>query len=402
MVDNFEVYHSMGATRDGRPVARTHLTPTTLLSVTADTASLHQSIENSGVNKHSGKTYRSWKKTSSTYCSYRSGKLRIYQKTYARRHSPMFFRDITAQMSRPFGETKALFEATVAIEPTGMAADVSTFDRLAFPLLREAPESWRAQPGISAGLRQSSVQDFVVAEFGKSRYRKDLVRAVAEATGLEQVALASHLRGVVPVDWLVDFIKLPSGGYWSARESDMRTLFKSLAPATARKLLLQDDRRKHSWIVRDAIRDGAAVVNAMPATNLKFKDWQDVHDWSTREYRKIQNADREIPQGSIAKKLDGSELDGIQLTSAKRTHELINWGTAMNNCIGGYGEMAVRKTTYLFAAWRGETLIGNMEVSTNGTIRQLVGKHNRPLPATEADTIQKMVKKLTVKEIASA
>lgn len=400
MTEVFEVYHSVGTTRDGRPVARTYLGPTTLLSVTADTASLHRSQENSGVNKHSGKPYRSWKKTSSTYCSYRSGKLRIYQKTYATRRSPMFFRDITAQMSRPFGDTKALFEAALSIEPTGTVGQVSTFDRLAFPLLREAPDSWRAQPGISAGLRHSTVQDFVVAEFGKSRYRKDLVRAVAEAKGLEGVALASHLRGVVPVDWLVDFIKQSSN--WSARESDMRTLFKSLAPATARKLLLQDDRLKHSWIITDAIRDGAAVVSAMPATNLKFKDWQDVHDWSTRERRKIQSANREIPQGSIAKKLDGSELDGIQLTSAKQTHELINWGAAMNNCIGGYAEMAVRKTTYLFAAWRGETMIGNMEVSTNGTIRQFVGKHNRALPGADADTIQKMVGKLTVKDVTHA
>lgn len=389
-------------TRDGRPATRTIFSENEMLVVTDATASLLRREKKQGVSK-SGKTWERWARSSSVFCSYKSGKLRIYERVPGnRRHPGASWRDRTSDWPTPdqpyFAPgAHALFDATQALHPEGVRA--YTYQKLAFPLLREAPNTWSPISGITLGLRESTLPDFIRVEFGKTRYRKDLARAIAGSQNLMVTARASALRGLVPTDWLVEMIEsrapkrkstLMFGTSPDSKEADIRRLFRSLAPHTAHQLMKTWDTAS-GYDVKDGIYMGAAVLGAMPDTNLKFKDWHSLHEWANREFAKIESENEAIPQGSVAKKLDGKLAGDLSIVSAKQTWDLVEWGSAMSNCIGSYQSQAMQKSCYLFGVYRGSEMVANMEITPAGRINQLFGKFNRRIEANEEEAVYAVV-----------
>lgn len=51
----------------------------------------------------------------------------------------------------------------------------------------------------------------------------------------------------------------------------------------------------------------------------------------------------------------------------------------MGNCISGYGAKAVQGHSQLFAVMQDDKMIANIELDAQGSIRQLLGQHNRSL-----------------------
>lgn len=281
------------------------------------------------------------------------------------------------------------------------------WQRIAYPVLREAPH-WDAVTGMSQALRQNNVQDFTRVAFGNTRYRKDLVKAIAGAPNLNGVWLAHELKTTFPIDWLIPVVRadIPTSG---AEIRKIKSFMRWLPEYAGKRLLHEwgnDDRpRMGGWgyLEEDTLKSWAAILKEKPNYNLgayRVTNWRDLHDHLARELTKIGREDREITPTKLAKKLDGKSADGIRLVHPKTTHELIDWGRDMHNCIGGYDREAMSGRSVLFAVMRGDEMIGNMELTPKGSIRQLVGDYNRPLDARVRNTVMSLVAGKPLEEAA--
>lgn len=265
------------------------------------------------------------------------------------------------------------------------------WQRIAFPLLREAPH-WDAVMGMAPALRQRSLSDFTRVAFGGTRYRKDLVKAIAGAKNLNGTWLAHELKTTFPIDWLIPLVSATHH-----RTEEMRSIksFMRALPSAVGKRLLTGlgDGDLGAFAVSDTLRSWSQITRLNPAYTLgdyRFTTWRDAHDHLARELGKVERAERDIPQTKLAKRLHGKTADGLTLVSPKTTWQLIDWGRDMHNCIGGYDHAAEAGSSVLFAVMRGDEMIGNMELTPQGAIRQLVGDHNRPLPTEVARTVYEL------------
>lgn len=174
-------------------------------------------------------------------------------------------------------------------------------------------QTWQMSDSLGLGpfLRSRTVQEFTSKAFGRRRYRKDLVKAVAGCTISWQIAVARELVKVVPIDWVISFLKTEHatldayeigqllrqpgklGGAY-----DIAQTMHHLTPESRRRLLLEDH-----WDytrVRDTlrmIRRQTVPTNAFPPDDFpepgelrKVRSWGELHDILTREM----NARREI------------------------------------------------------------------------------------------------------------
>lgn len=278
------------------------------------------------------------------------------------------------------------------------------WQRIAYPVLREAPH-WDAVAGMSQALRQHNVQDFTRVAFGNTRYRKDLVKAIASAPNLNGVWLAHELKTTFPIDWLIPVaaIGLPQLEGFKRIKEFMRWLPEYAGKKLVAEWTARDSRFFFPRWEEDTLKSWAAILKEKPNYELgayRVTNWRDLHDHLARELTKIGREDREITPTKLAKKLDGKSADGIRLVHPKSTHELIDWGRDMHNCIGGYDREALSGRSVLFAVMRGDEMIGNMELTPKGSIRQLVGDYNRSLDARVRNTVMSLVAGKPVEEAA--
>lgn len=333
-----------------------------------------------GISK-SGKNFSRFQGRESLILSWRSGRLRVYLKTNARRMAhrsiPSTFRDITANPSGTIlydsRITPYLLERSPLHYGPARTTNAQIWQQIAYPMVREVP-NWVPITGVSKGLREHSVQDMTMTLFSKKRYRKDLVKAIAGTKNLEAVKWAYELKRLVPVDWMIPLIS-ESRQLGSANPVE---LFGAIGePARKRLLLSAGD--GNEWMLRDTIAAWKYIKRIDPMRKLddyRVTDWTNLHDHLAREQGRITRPNEKIPQKKLVKGIDGVTDGEISIVSAKETWQLIDWGNSMNNCIGGYDQRAVNGSSLLFAVMRGDEMIGNIELSPSGTVRQLLGKHN--------------------------
>lgn len=253
--------------------------------------------------------------------------------------------------------------------------------------------------GISPALRALTARQRCEALFGKRRTRKDLIRAAAVAAPAD-LLIAHHLRQVVPVDWLVEFLNastshvraLAISGPSAAR--GVGKILSYLPMPSRRRLLLElagiDGERQAApgplWSVRDSVRSLDGILEAAHDTLwvteslLGAKTWAAVHDELARIDRRRQNANLPIEQDGLYAAIDGLIVDpGVTLVSVKETDTLFEWGEQMSNCIAGYRGSALTHQTYLFGVYRDTDLLANAEILPDGTVRQLYGRFNAGL-----------------------
>lgn len=373
-----------------------------LMSVGEDFVSVASSRKIAGQNV-SGKTYVRFHTDSVKIFKlgeYPDGRPRVnvYEKTHQRlRHngggSRKTFQNITPTLTSPhavrydqydavgMGEFLKLYEAKYG--PTGQFPTSMGLGRLAYPILT-TNDKWKYTLSLGSALRMSDARGFIETAFGKTRYRKDLVKAVAATHSTSVIAVMSAFRGVVPTDWLVDALNdWPKFGEYDWNFASLRKIAKLTDQNSARRLLngLMSDQVPSMWIT-DSIRSIDQLMSYRQIPELgKVSGWREVHDLLAGQARRAVKPNQTIPQrGKVIKALDGAEVSGYTIVSAKDTDTLEVWGHQMSNCIGGYEYQALNGTSLLFGVYRDGSLVGNMELRKNGDVVQLVGKYNARFP----------------------
>lgn len=131
----------------------------------------------------------------------------------------------------------------------------------------------------SAMIRAENVQEFTRRAFGKTRYRRDLVKAVASAT-LQDVENAWQFRGLVPIDWIVDLLR---GRQWEGRNARQNAIsiprrhLKHLDQRSLRRLMGEMKERNYDYGFSQQIADIDFVSVEYPILT-RVDSWKDLHD----------------------------------------------------------------------------------------------------------------------------
>lgn len=119
------------------------------------------------------------------------------------------------------------------------------------------------------------------------------------------------------------------------------------------------------------------------------RQWEEERKKWEEEMRKA-NAARFAARDEAVKKLSGTRK-GIKWVVGKDGKQLTEWGTLMNNCIGGYSHHITNATGILLGFYRGDKLIANAEIdiANDGSMRivQLLGERSRNLKPETVETI---------------
>lgn len=316
------------------------------------------------------------------------------------------------------GTNPALIPAIAAMhERVGVVKDpriaelepVQAVQAYAYPFL-EATADWEAMKltrkpvrGLAPALRTTTAHDFAEAAFGKRLIRKDLVRAVGKAD-LRRVVLARQVKNLVPVDWLAQFLEMPMPKHQyfddEVQVENLATVLELIPEHARRRFLLSLVDDADFRLLADAEQSVLDVIAARPDGREWLREhvkdtrtWRALHDAAASAQRRVDNDDVPIPQDARYKAIDGiTALDGrFVIRSAKRTEELDDWGDAMDNCIGSYRAWALNHTSYLFALLDNGKLLANIEIGTGGTIRQIYGRFNEPIPADEDAAVRRAI-----------
>lgn len=350
------------------------------------------------------------------------------------------------------------------------------------------------------------VQQLTKNLFGKTRYRKDLVKAVGNAT-LYELFIAWQFRGLVPVDWIVEFLRSMHGGrseestklkrrhdchtttYKSVirphlRNLDQRSLRRILKeiptmPQFQLNVLLQDtggisknypqirrvdnlgqlhDRvhklwnddmkivdaksrekfrklgevwefwraeravmKDEEWLKAnpilaedenlrrenpDKIFEGMAEIERRNQAEWERQRQEERRAWEKQEAERRKREEEENKEylalkKEIIKNLEAKGKDNpMRITIARKAETLREWGSEMNNCVGGYSHQALSPRGIIGGVYRDGKLVANFELAAKGNkndpsfeIRQLLGTRNKKLAGEIKEPIIKTFEK---------
>ncbi|WAC50447.1 hypothetical protein [Frigoribacterium sp. SL97] len=402
-----------------------------ILIETHDLVTLVERNSRSGVAR-SGKPWTRWSSVSATHFSIRTHRdgtrlLTVYRRRKVAGKRGGMIMNVTAQeghLPSPIEYDPRAREAIIRLHArAGLAIDdrvknldsgQSMVQALSYPFLL-ATADWDAgtltkRPyfGLAKALRADNARDFAVGAFGVRRLRKDLIRASMSAP-MRSVAYAAAVKHLVPVDWLVEYLRGASEPdvvtpHIYARQDNLRLLpqLLELVPAGRRRAFLLSPE-----LAPKTYRDGVSVRDAHLALGIiRAEHGADSTAWITDAVRdartwaqldtalarvalRIQKPNKPIEQDAIYAALDGQVVPrtDLRLVTPKETETLEDWGDAMDNCIGSYGAVAVDHRSYLLGVYRGSELLANAELLPNGTLRQLFGRFNQPLEASMDEAV---------------
>lgn len=275
----------------------------------------------------------------------------------------------------------------------------------AYPLTQTLIRDTEPVPsGLVSHFRHDNMMDAVRSMYGSKLYRKDLVRAVSEAP-LALASAALLLKGVVPIDWIINLLNDHKGflvrAMPVAHRPIFRAVFKALTPAQQKRFLnglMSGDKGKDNvrdWIFVDTLRQFKRLkeeynVNFAPG-QITAKTWSEFHDDLTRDLSRRKVRDQPIEKVSLAKKIDKVVLsDGYSLVLPSTTHELIDWGRNMEHCIGSYTNEAVQGDSVFLGIIKDQKMIGNAQISVkNKRLVQVFGKRNSYLDKNTLEMFSK-------------
>lgn len=227
--------------------------------------------------------------------------------------------------------------------------------------------------------------------FGKTRYRRDLVRAVAQSNAYGLVA-GWMFRGLCPTDWII-----PAMGE-NGRVLNLRPLLLRLDQQSLKNLLGDE---ANGWVMSDICRSmDLSTIKPILRGEIEIprqRTWRGFHDWlyaherannhlvvtsgRRRQYRPAPPF--ELPE--FHQSLVGT-AGNLEIRIANHEDMLREWGTEMGNCISGYGMSMRNGSSILGGVYRHGELLGNFEITANPDDRvpyrlnQLLGKFNKSLP----------------------
>jgi hypothetical protein len=299
---------------------------------------------------------------------------------------------------------------------------------LCYPLLQQGQyvtellTDFYIAPALRTAFRKDTFQQATLDLFGKRKYRKDLVKAVAKTNPLA-LAFFAPFKTAVPIDWIITQLNKHSdhegistlkkyylrGNYGINDNIKPIIDFMKVLPVNSQKALLNDVNFPYTFtqIMVDTARmyHDLQSMNTdtkdkyLPKDMLKAKTWKELHDRFVLIQRSIRFKAEPIPPTETAHKLEKvfTANDKYKIIAAKDTHELKMWGNEMGNCIGGYGNIAKSGAATLAKVMHNDKMIANIEIK-EGICHQLYAKHNARLPeAQETEIIEAMFKAKVIK-----
>lgn len=239
---------------------------------------------------------------------------------------------------------------------------------------------------LRKAFKQTEIRPFVEEVFGKSRYRRDLLKVTAESYPYD-IALMREFRGLTPVDWLVDWMRKERPQAPGPGSPNIRNLLIRSNPKSYRSILRRDFTGRDAMLIANmGARRAPGHVFEVNA-DRPFRTWEEMHNSILGPQRYGRRADyalepfthKEIELTDLAKKFDGLQVGKLVIEPAKHTEVMTAWGNLMNNCIASYARNAVAGTAEYAAVLDGDKVIANLEVRDNKLV-QLLGRFNRALP----------------------
>lgn len=374
----------------------------------------------SGLNRHSGKRWHRWQETSATVLSLKKKdsqglpSLRVYDiGTYPQKYiydntmGPHLFS--TRLESAPF-EVQQMFcdfiesrfgkivPSPDPMYPRKWALETvySHLINLAYPgieLFNHQSNFRHLSLGILApGLRERSAMNYTRKLFAKKHYRKDLVKALAEAP-LELHSRAVSAAGLVPTDWIIDSLRtaitpgqLPESYFYDAgARKRYREFLRAVPPTQRRRYLLGAPDRGASLVdVPRMLHD--------PLFTIDFRRYHSIEEihaaWVDNQCRN-RNASAHsdiIPMNKQTEKIVSVPIPEFEVVPAKTRADLVAWSSEMGNCIQGYYYDACQPTRTYLGVYQNGKLLANVEIDS-GKIKQFLGKYNDGF-ASRMDTVR--------------
>lgn len=109
------------------------------------------------------------------------------------------------------------------------------------------------------------------------------------------------------------------------------------------------------YIMLDMLRLIRQVLTRKPEYKINFKlSFKELHDKLAKDYNKLQHENAVIEYDEVNHELEGNYGE-LTFNLAKDTYELIDVGTEMGICVGGYGHRAADKQLNILIARDAET-----------------------------------------------
>jgi hypothetical protein len=298
---------------------------------------------------------------------------------------------------------------------------------LCYPLIQDGQfagamkNGFQMSPVLATAFRKDTFQEATQLLFGKRKYRKDLVKAVAK-TDPRAIIFFLNFKNAIPIDWIITQLNKaeldPNSSYgyiplWDSYHNSFiknTVQFFTTLPVNTQKNLLNDIKAPYEYnqIMLDTTRMHSQLMNSTDENKEKFitkdlfkaKTWHELHEKLSSTQQLIRTQNKEIPLTEDAKKLEKvfAYNEKYQIVPAKDTHELAYWGKVMSNCIGSYANSAVAGITTVAKLMENNEMIANIEVR-DGICYQIYAQRNSQLPdEQEIEIVNAMLKSEAITE----
>lgn len=274
----------------------------------------------------------------------------------------------------------------------------SDIPELAYPALKDIRRDYpkiNLSLGITDGFRRASFNDIIKLYFGSNgrTVNKLCHEILKERNTFAFLGWARALKGLLPLEFVVKFLSEVSNRINAIDYKNLRKLIKAYGRERREILLNNLMMDTNIFILEDLIR----IHKDYPGIVLpeKPKNFLELHDYLASEQRKLATIDRAIPYKREFEAINRAKVDDLEIVLPKSTHELVNWGQRMSNCLGSYANLAVKREVVLFAAMKGEEMAYNVSIRGK-KLEQFYGPYNR---APDENDKKKVVDFLTEKGI---
>lgn len=359
--------------------------------------SFSRSIMITGINRHSKKTYARWElEIRIGFRRTNKGTLVAFTrfgKTF--RDPTPAFNMLESRTQNPYGwqETPQTQAERLFVENVIGQFDIKSHKDI-YPIseIKQLQNFGFIPQSLRTESRALDIMDFTRRTFGVRNYRKDLVRAVAYAN-MPTIAVAKEFKNLVPTDWLVRFLNdstAQSNTY--ANIAGLREILLLIDPRSYRRLL-RHDFNQHALMDLENVtaqyrghkkRISLGARGTINIPNESFGSFNELHDRligyrGQGIYQDIPYENEVIHLNKVAGRLHGTKFGEYIISTAMETDDMISWGNYMQNCIGGYSQVALTGTRTYGAVYKKDEMIANFEIDSGGKLSQLLGRFNKNL-----------------------
>lgn len=256
--------------------------------------------------------------------------------------------------------------------------------------------------GFAPSLKEQDLRAQVAHLFGKTRVRRDLMRAVGQSYP-NAIMLAREFRGLVPIDWIVKFLMDNPRDLRSNRLQPYKGGFRrhlyGMQPRVYRYLLRSGFQDHDMWFgLNDVLMMRLGAGYEIPTDG--FRTFSELHDTFFAQARAYHlrnptpiTQQTVVPPTELWTALHNSRVGNYKFVMPEESTMLQLWGQQMRNCIGGYAHTLVneKRRRELGGIYEGDKLVANFEIY-DGRLQQLLGKCNQALPVGVRRTLEKHFK----------